>query len=79
MTAPAERNRDGHALARQGRQVALVIAAAMLVWMGAQWLGRELDLRPEYVFLFDILALAAFAWAIFMAYRIWRKRGGGRE
>ncbi|MCY3996273.1 MAG: DUF5337 domain-containing protein [Rhodobacter sp.] len=79
MTAPTERNRDGHALARQGRRVALVIAGVMLFWMGAQWLGRELDIRPGYAFLFDILALAAFAWAILMAFRIWRKRGGGRE
>ncbi len=79
MNVPAERNRDGHALARQGRQVALVVAAVMLVWIGAQWLGPALDLWPGYVFLFDILALAAFAWAILISYRIWRKRGGGRE
>lgn len=79
MMAPTERNGEERVLARQGRQAALVIAAAMLVWLGAQWVGPELGLQARYAFLFDLAALAAFVWAMFVTYRIWRKRRDSRE
>lgn len=62
------------ALARQGRLVALVIAGTMLLWMGAQWIGGKFDLAPRYAILFDLIALAAFFWALVVTYQIWRKR-----
>ena len=71
MTAPTEQDR---ALARQARLVALVIAGAMILWMGAQWLGREFGWQARFVFLFDLAALAAFVWAFYVTYQIWRKR-----
>ena len=61
-------------LARQARFVALVIAATMLLWMAAQYVGRELGLAARYVFLFDMFALAGFVWALVVTYQIWRKR-----
>ena len=64
---------DSH-LARQARLVALVIAVTMLVWLGAQWLGSRIGLDPRYVFLFDLVALAGFIWALVVAIRIWRQR-----
>lgn len=67
------RDRD-RALARQGRQVAVVIAAVTLFWMGAQWIGGEMGWEPRFVFLFDMLALAGFLWAMIVTYQIWRKR-----
>ncbi|ALG89887.1 MAG: hypothetical protein CL814_02945 [Confluentimicrobium sp.] len=60
--------------ARQGRIAALVIAGAMLLWMGAQWLGAALGLPARYAFLFDFAALAALFWALVVTYQIWRKR-----
>lgn len=63
-------------LARQARLVAFVIAGAMLLWMGAQWLGGRLGLEARYAFLFDFAALAAFIWALVVTYQIWRKRQG---
>ena len=61
-------------LAGQARLAAVVIAATMILWMGAQWLGGELGLPARYVFLFDLMALAAFLWALVVTWTIWRKR-----
>jgi len=67
------RNTDQE-IARQGRIVALVIAGAMLLWIGAQVLGAQLGLPPRFAFLFDLMALAAFLWALVNIFWIWRKR-----
>ena len=66
--------RSGTQLARQARLVSVVIAATMILWMVAQWLGGQLGLPPRYVFLFDLLALAGFFWALMVTWQIWRKR-----
>jgi threonine/homoserine/homoserine lactone efflux protein len=60
--------------ARQGRLVAVVIAATMVLWMIAQWVGGEVGLAARYAFLFDFLALAGFMFAMIVTYQIWRKR-----
>ncbi|MDJ1017119.1 MAG: DUF5337 domain-containing protein [Paracoccaceae bacterium] len=64
------------ALARQARVVSIVIAATMILWMGAQWVGGELGLPDRYVFLFDLFALAGFLWALIVTWQIWKKRRG---
>lgn len=56
------------------RTVAIVIAAAMVLWMGAQWLGGLLGLPARYVFLFDFAAMAAMIWALVVTWQIWRNR-----
>ena len=61
-------------LARQARQVALVIAGTMLLWMGAQYVGGEMGWPLKYTLLFDLAALAGFIWALVVTYQIWRKR-----
>lgn len=71
MTGGSE---DERRTARQARIVALVISLTMLAWMAAQWLGGEIGLEARYVFLFDMLALAAFLWALIVTWQIWRKR-----
>jgi hypothetical protein len=72
MKAPIpEKDRQG---ARQARLVGFVIAGTMLLWMGAQYLGGELGWEARYAFLFDLMAMAAFVWALVVTYRIWRKR-----
>ena len=61
-------------LARLGRLISIVIAGTMLLWMAAQWIGGELGLPNEYVFLFDLFALAGFLWALIVTRQLWRKR-----
>jgi hypothetical protein len=61
----------------QARIVAVVIAATMVLWMGAQWAGGRFDLPPRYALLIDLMALAGFAWALIVTYGLWRRRRGG--
>lgn len=65
---------EDRALARQSRTVALVIAGAMLIWLGAQVVGPRLGLDGKYAILIDFAAMAAFVWAMIVTYRIWRRR-----
>ncbi|AJE48157.1 hypothetical protein P73_3442 [Celeribacter indicus] len=60
--------------AKKARMVALVIAATMVVWLGAQWVGAKLGWPERYAFLIDLSALAAFVWAFVVIYQIWRAR-----
>lgn len=71
MNERAERDK---ATGRTGRMVSLVIAGTMILWMAAQWIGREVGLPDHYVFLFDLFALAGFLWALIVTWQIWRKR-----
>ena len=64
-------------MARKARLVAIVLAATMVLWMAAQWLGGRLGLEARYVFLFDFAALAAFFWALVVTFQIWRARRDG--
>lgn len=61
---------------RQVRLVAIVLAATMILWMGAQFLGGQLGLETRFVFLFDLMAIAGFVWALVVTYQIWRKSRG---
>ena len=70
MRKPNEHER---ALALQARMAALVMAATMLLWMGAQFLGGQLGWPTRWVFLFDFAALAAFFWALVVTWRVWRR------
>ena len=67
---------DERAQGAQARLAATVMAGTMLLWMGAQWLGGEMGWEARYVFLFDLIALAAFTWALAVTWRLWRNRGG---
>ena len=61
-------------LARQGRQVGLVIAGAMLFWISIQWFGPQIGLTMRFFVLIDLAVLAAFLWALVVAFQLWRKR-----
>ena len=71
MTLSAEQDRR---LARQGRIAALVIALTGVLWLLAQMLLPRLGIGIRYAVLVDLCALAAFAWALIVVYRIWRRR-----
>jgi hypothetical protein len=60
--------------AAQARLVAVVLAGTMALWLGAQWLGGRMGWDTRYVFLFDLMAIAAFVWAMVVTYQIWRGR-----
>jgi hypothetical protein len=62
--------------ARQVRLVAIVLVATITLWMGAQFFGGQLGLESRFVFLFDLLAIAGFVWALVVTYQIWRGRQG---
>lgn len=58
----------------QARMAAFVLAGAMILWMGAQFLGGQLGWPVRFVFLFDMLAGAAFVWTMVVTWRLWRSR-----
>lgn len=63
-----------HKLARKGRIAALVIAVSVVLWLGLQWLGSEMDWPVRFVFLIDFAALGALIWALVVSLQIWRAR-----
>ena len=58
----------------QIRLAALVMAATMVVWMGASFLGGQLGLPVRFAFLIDLAAIAALVWALFVTYWVWKAR-----
>ncbi|MDG3040772.1 DUF5337 domain-containing protein [Roseicyclus marinus] len=68
-----ERRRRG-----QIRLAAIVMAATMILWMGASFLGGQLGLPPRFAFLFDLAAIAALVWALFVTYWVWKARRADR-
>lgn len=69
----SERPEQNAANGRLARQISIVIAGTMILWMAAQWIGGALGLPSEYVFLFDLFALAGFLWALIVTWQLWRK------
>jgi hypothetical protein len=62
--------------AKQARRVAIVMAGTMILWMGAQVVGRDMGWPAELTLLLDLAALAGFIWCLAVTYQIWRKRRG---
>jgi hypothetical protein len=62
------------ALRGQIRLAAGVMAASMVLWMGAQVLGGQLGLPVRVAFLFDLAAIAALIWALVVTYWVWKAR-----
>lgn len=67
---------QGDGLARKARLAAIVMAATMILWMGAQVVGGEMGWPVELTLLFDLAALAGFIWSLVVTYQIWRQRRG---
>lgn len=65
-------DRDGG----QMRLAAVVIAVAMVVWLGVQWLGGQYGWAAKWAYLADLAAIGAFVWSLLVTWRIWRRRNG---
>jgi threonine/homoserine/homoserine lactone efflux protein len=61
-------------LARRGRMAAMVIAGTGVFWILATIIGGQLGLTQRTRALFDLMALAGFAWAVWMIYQVWQLR-----
>ncbi len=61
----------------QMRLASIVILVAMLGWMSITFLGGKIGLPVRFAFLADFAALAAFAWALIVLFRVWRQRQEG--
>ena len=70
---------DDAARAAQARLAAFVLAATMVAWMAAQWLGGHFGWQARFAFLFDMMAMAAFVWTMVVTWRLWRKRQGTKQ
>ncbi|MGY6547523.1 MAG: DUF5337 family protein [Roseinatronobacter sp.] len=75
MTAPNPRDM---ALARQAQLAAVVMCVAIVGWVILQWIGRDYGWQPRFAFLIDFAALAAFAFALIVTFRVWRARADRR-
>lgn len=62
--------------ADQMRLAGGVIAAAMVLWLVANWAGQRYDWPARYAFLADLAAIGALAWSLLVTLRIWRRRDG---
>ncbi len=67
---------DHAAFARQGRLVAVVIAAAGLLAIFAPVLTGWAGLSARIEMLFYFASMAGFVWALVMALGMWRRRPG---
>ncbi len=59
---------------KQAKLASYVMLASVAVLMGGSWLGGQLGLPVRYAFLFDLIALAGFAFAMITLFRVWRER-----
>ena len=66
--------RDKKAEQKQTKLASYVMLAAVVVLMGGSWLGGQLGLPVRYAFLFDLIAMAGFAFAMITLFRVWRAR-----
>ena len=59
---------------KQTRLASIVMLVSVVVFMGGSWIGGQLGLPVRYAFLFDFVALAGFAFAMIVLFRVWRAR-----
>ena len=63
-----------HIQAKKCRTASLVIAGAMLIWLGMQWAAVQLDISSRYMLLLDLAVMAAMVWSLIVTFQIWRAR-----
>lgn len=65
---------DGKDSGKAGRRLSLVIAGTAIVWVLANMIGSEYGWSNRTRALFDLLALAGFGAALWIAIGLWRAR-----
>ena len=55
---------------KQGRRIAVIIAATGLGWIAIQVLGAALGLSQRFMVLFDMLAGVGFVMALWLSYQM---------
>ena len=68
MSTPSDKD-----IARQGRTVALVIAAAGLLAIFAPMMTRALGATPRVEMLLYLISLAGFIWSLVVTWNLWQK------
>lgn len=61
-------------LAKAGQRAALVMAGVGVFWIVATWAGGALGWTTRARALFDLIALAGFAFALYLTWQVWRLR-----
>jgi hypothetical protein len=74
MAPEADKRSKALLQGRQGRTIAIVMAATIVVWVTAQFAGARLGLTGPFVLVLDLAALAAFVWALAATWRLSRTR-----
>lgn len=64
-------------LTRRGRNIALLVVATALAWIGALAVGDWLGWTQRVLAFFDLTALAGFAMALWLLFGLWRSRRNG--
>ena len=64
--------------AAQMRLAAVVMAAAAVLWLAANWAGQRYGWPSKYAFLADLAAMGGFVWSLLVTWRIWQ-RGKARS
>lgn len=65
---------DAAAFTRQMRVTGAVIAVTTVLWLLLGEIGRQYGWDGRFALLIDLAALAAYVWALFVAWQLWRKR-----
>ena len=63
---------------RKAQNAALVIALSFGYWIAAQLLGDRLGWGAAVFFIFDIAAIIALIWALYMVFQVYKARRDGR-
>ena len=74
MTSAPQPDRHAASFARRARLVAIVIAAATVLWLLLGEIGRHHGWPGRYALLIDLAAVAAYVWALAVTWQLWRKR-----
>ena len=63
---------DNRDIARRGRSIALLIGGIAVGWVLVQAFGEYFGIAHRTLALFDLAALAAFVFAFWKIYGLWR-------
>ncbi|MEX0970105.1 MAG: DUF5337 family protein [Paracoccaceae bacterium] len=60
--------------AKQVRLAAYVMLGSAALFFGGAWISAQLGLAQRWAVIFDLVALAGFAFAIIVLFQVWRAR-----